>query len=310
MTRRRLVQRLADSYRKSGFKGTLYLVGRSVARKARASIKVTQLRIHNRHSDATILGDANVVVSLTTYGPRVDTVFLTIESIAKGTVRPRRIILWIDDDAVLSDPPIQMRRLAARGLEIRRAEVLGPHKKYFPALDLAIAENIERLITVDDDMMYPRWWLQRLMRAVEKSPTAIVAYRARRVTMSADGFAAWDAWPLCQSVSPSLLHFGIGEAGVAYPQRVLQALKERGSGFLETAPRADDIWLHSTAVSVGVPTRQVTSRAFHPLVIPGSQVVALADSNIQGGGNDEVLRACYSGASLSRLRGASDAEET
>jgi len=305
-----VVQGLVDSYRKRGLKGTLYLVGRRVTRKARASMKVAQLRFRNRHSAATVLGNADVVVSLTTYGPRIDTVFLTIESISKGTLKPRRIILWLDDDVLLSDPPIELRRLIARGLEIRRAAVLGPHKKYFPALDLAITQNVERLITVDDDVMYPRWWLRRLMRAADESPGAIVAYRARRVSMAADRFAAWDAWPLCECSEPSLLHFGIGEAGVAYPQRVLLALRKRGPEFLVTAPRADDIWLHSTAVSVGVPTRQVASTALFPLGIPGSQVVALAHSNIEGGGNDEVLRVSYSQASISRLRAASEMEGT
>lgn len=42
--------------------------------------------------------DKEVVVSLTTYGKRLYSVSLTIESIMQGTMKPNRLILWLQDD--------------------------------------------------------------------------------------------------------------------------------------------------------------------------------------------------------------------
>jgi hypothetical protein len=257
-----------------------------------------------------VTGDADAIVSLTTYGPRLRTVHLVIESVGAGRVKPRRLILWVDDQAALANPTKALRRLMKRGLEVRLAAPLGSHKKYYPALDAALDDNVSRLITVDDDVLYPTWWLQRLMEASGENAEAIVAYRARQVLLTDDGFAPWVEWPLCESTAPSLLHMGIGEAGIAYPRVVLEALRERGLGFLEVAARVDDIWLHATAVSVGVPTRQVRSEPLHLAVLPGSQSVALAHTNVNGGGNDVALRQNYNEDDLVRLRASSTIGES
>ena len=44
------------------------------------------------------LCDKEVIVSLTTYDKRYYDVYLTIESIMQGTVKPNRIILWLADE--------------------------------------------------------------------------------------------------------------------------------------------------------------------------------------------------------------------
>lgn len=298
----RVVGRIRRSIVEHGLVETFSRVIRRCWRRCVVSVEIWSLRRQSRLCSDLVTGDSDAIVSLTAYGRRVRTVYLTIESIARGTTRPRALILWLDDEDVLSSAPPELRRLVDRGLEIRYAPPLGSHKKYFPALDLAIDRNVARLVTVDDDVLYPRWWLKRLMDVAQSAPSAVVAYRARRVPLTSDGLAPWAEWPLCRSVEPSLLHFGIGEAGIAYPQSVIRALKARGLGFLSIAPRADDVWLHSTAVSAGIPTRQVMRRALHPLIVPGSQVVALSHSNISLGGNDEALGASYGEADISLLR--------
>lgn len=305
-----MIDRVRRVIRKHGFIGTFRRALVALSRTISARLEAGALRWRNVRGGGPVTGDADAIVSLTTYGPRVRLVFLTIESIARGTIRPKRLILWLDDPGTVADPPPELRRLVRRGLEVLLTEDIGSHKKYFPTLDAAISTGVSRLITVDDDMLYPKWWLERLMAAAAEDPSAIVAYRARRVLLTDQGFAPWDDWPLCDSATASPLNFAIGEAGVGYPQAVLQALRERGRGFLATAPRVDDIWLHSTAVSIGVPTRQVTSRALHPLVVPGSQVVALAHSNIDGGGNDTALQANYRDESLVLLHAAGASEES
>ncbi|WP_194420375.1 glycosyltransferase [Microbacterium abyssi] len=303
-----MIRRLLRSFAQHGLRGSVRRLPPIMLRRLAARATSNALRLRNRWSRERITGDGDAIVSLTSYGPRILKVHLTIESIAMGSSRPKRVILWLDDEPALLSPPPGLRRLINRGLELRRTEDLGPHKKYFPALETALTDQVQRLVTADDDVLYPRWWLTHLMAAAAADPTSIVAYRARQIRLSEDGFEPWTTWPLCTSDKPSFLHFGIGEAGVAYPRAVLRALHGRGAGFLVTAPRVDDIWLNSTAIAAGAETRQVFRKPFQPLALPGTQNVALAHSNIAGGGNDEALRSNYSDAAFARLR-AAQAEE-
>ncbi|WP_344122224.1 hypothetical protein [Kocuria aegyptia] len=55
-----------------------------------------------------------------------------MEAIARGSVRPQRLILWLADAEVVAHPPAPLARLVERGLEIRHAADWGPHKKYYP----------------------------------------------------------------------------------------------------------------------------------------------------------------------------------
>lgn len=293
-----MISRLVRSLQTNGLRGT----SQRVRRRVDALGLAVHMQLRNLVSNDSIIGSANAIVSLTSYGARLRTVHLIIESIGAGTTRPRRLILWVDDPAVLAEPGTALCKLVRRGLELRLAEPLGSHKKYYPSLPLALDDNVSRLVTVDDDVLYPGWWLERLMAAARESPEAVVAYRARQVLLGDRGFAPWEQWPLCDSTAPSLLNMGIGEAGIAYPRAVIEALHRRGKGFLATAASVDDIWLHSTAVSIGVPTRQVMGKPLHLAVLPGSQSVALAHTNVGGGGNDIALLQNYDKDDLARLR--------
>lgn len=300
-----MILRLLRYVRTNGLGGTL----RRISRRVDAWGLTARMQLRNLVSHAPVTGEADAIVSLTSYGPRLRTVHLVIESVGAGTTRPRRLILWVDDPTALTESTSALRRLVERGLEFRLAEPLGSHKKYYPALGPALDDNVSRLVTIDDDVLYPRWWLERLMAAASESPEAVVAYRARQVLLTAGDFAPWAEWPLCDSTEASLLHMGIGEAGIAYPRPVVESLLRRGKGFLEVAARMDDIWLHSTAVSIGVPTRQVMAESLHLEVLPGSQSVALAQTNILGGGNDAALRQNYDTDGLARLRASANSDD-
>ena len=86
-------------------------------------------------------GNSGPVVSLTTYGKRVQAVYLAIESIARGSALPSRLILWIDDPALYANLPPTLLRLKRRGLEIRYCKNFGPHKKYYPYVESQRAFN-------------------------------------------------------------------------------------------------------------------------------------------------------------------------
>ncbi|HEY6134422.1 MAG TPA: hypothetical protein VIW70_10610 [Rubrivivax sp.] len=246
-------------------------------------------------------GSAGPVVSLTTFGQRIEQVHYTVESIAAGTLLPSRLMLWVDAVVLQRGLPAALQRLVARGLEVRGCQDVGPHTKYFPAVNALPADRA--LVTADDDVLYPRRWLAGLVQASRADPTSIVCYRAHVVSFATDGsLAPYDGWPACRSTLPSPRHFVTGVAGALYPARMQLALREAGDAFLACCPRADDIWLNAIAWRTRVPVRQITP--FHPVLfeLPGSRSTGLARHNVQGGGNDEQLRATFSAAELAALR--------
>lgn len=214
-----------------------------------------QVRRANQSSTSPIVGDADANVSLTSYGPRIATVWKTIESIGAGSVKPRRIMLWLDDPAALADPPASLQRLQARGLEIRGCPDYGPHKKYFPYVTSILPEHpTSTLVTADDDVYYPATWLEELLAA--HLPEQVTAFRARIRT---DG--PYRQWALCSTTKASDTVFATGTSGVAYSEPVLQALRERGDEFTTVCPRADDFWLHYATIASGLKVRQVRNTA-------------------------------------------------
>src|ERR1700683_4292999 len=83
-------------------------------------IHVRWLAHRNETVKKPVIASHGPVLSLTTYGRRIDTVYLTIESIANGSLLPSRLILWVDDEVALENRPRSLRRLQERGLEIER----------------------------------------------------------------------------------------------------------------------------------------------------------------------------------------------
>lgn len=263
-------------------------LSRHVARR-----RATQLQHANETASESVLGEAPATVSLTTYGARFSLVHQTIESIASGAVRPRRLVLWLDDEDLLENPTPGLQRLADRGLEIRPAPALGPHKKYFPAVMEAAPGENELLVTADDDVIYPRYWLQELVESAGRNPGTVRCFRARRVVMRDGILQSYQQWRDCWGTTSSVHNVAIGGSGVAYPAVMIHALRAAGRGFLECAPSADDIWLHRIAVEAGIPVGQVRRRPRHFPTVPGSQSVSLVSVNVDGGGNDRQIRATY-----------------
>ncbi|MCU1526298.1 MAG: hypothetical protein JWP75_61, partial [Frondihabitans sp.] len=78
---------------------------RSLIGDLRTLMTMACLAVRNHMSRRAIVAPGGPVVSLTSYSRRVLFVHLAIESIARGTMRPSRLILWLDEEGPLTDPP-------------------------------------------------------------------------------------------------------------------------------------------------------------------------------------------------------------
>lgn len=275
-------------------------------RVAQKGSRILSLRARNRFSKAPVTGAAPVTVSLTSYGPRMAVVGHTLESLASGSVLPARMILWVDDPerAVQENP--MLGRLRSRGLEIAATPDYRSHKKYFPVLEQT-GPSETPIVTADDDILYPRTWLEGLVRAHREYPGHFLGYRAHRLAFDDDELAPYSSWGETPVETQSPQAFLTTGAGAVYPRALQEALVERGTMFQTVSPRADDVWVNAVAVAAGVPKRRIGIShlgAFY--TYPRTQGGGLHTHNVSEGGNDAQLRATHAALGLT----AADFAET
>jgi hypothetical protein len=276
-------------------------IPRSLAYNAYYHSRLRWTCLANRYGRSPITHPAGPVVSLTTYGNRIQSVHLAIESIGRGQMLPSRVILWLDDASLVDNLPIGIRRLKKRGLEIKLCKDYGPYKKFYPYVE-SLLEFKDPLVTADDDVLYPNYWLKKLVEAFQQFPDVINCHRARVMGVSQDGIVKYGGWEMADSTMQSYCHFATGVAGVIYPPLFQQELKKQGTAFLNCCPKTDDIWLHVQALRAGYKVRQVSKKRFRLVGIPGTQETALLDFNVAGGRNDRQIANMYRASDIDRLR--------
>ena len=232
---------------------------RRVGRESLKYFQLGRLSLINRFGRSQVIHSDGPIVSLTTFGRRSERVHLTIESIAKGSVLPSRLILWIDDEALFHNLPSSISRLQKRGLEVKFCENFGPHTKYYPYVESQPAFGAP-LVTADDDTLYPRYWLKKLIDANREFPDVVNCYAAHVIPLKGSGFTKYQDWKFCNSTTPSFCHLAMGSMGVIYPAQFLMALKRAGTAFKSCCPKGDDLWLHVQAHRASNKDRQILTR--------------------------------------------------
>ena len=265
---------------------------------ALTQLNLRRLHLQNVRSTIPAIAHGGPVVSMTTYGTRIKTVYLVLESIASGSVLPSQLILWVNDLQVFRTPPLPLQRLIRRGLEIRLTEDYGPHKKYYPYVASAASFD-HPLVTADDDVFYSRWWLAGLVSAHNQNPDVVNCYRAYVVRFADRLLQPYPAWGPCESMEPSLSHFPLGTSGCIYPEPFLRILKHAGDGFRQSCPRGDDIWLHANALRAGFKVRQIRERPVIFPCVPGTQCNGL--SRVKAERIDEQIRKTYTARDIALL---------
>ncbi|MFF2244498.1 hypothetical protein ACFVTM_10000 [Arthrobacter sp. NPDC058130] len=283
---------------------------RKLGKRVRAACAVACLRVRNLLARGPVTGAAGVVVSLTTHGDRIRTVSIGIESIARGTVRPQRLVLWLDSPEDVAACPASLRRLERRGLEILAASDYGtanygPHTKYYPYVT-SVPRHTVPLVTADDDIVYPPKWLAQLVDAAERHPGSVSAHWVSIMGVEGDQIAGYGTWRRARDTAERPANFATGVSGVIYPPAMLEELRLRADGFLDSCRRADDIWLKWVALRAGIPVRQVGPVPRHFPIIPGSQGQTLMSTNVGENQNDHCIRGLFSAEDVAAL-GASAA---
>ena len=230
------------------------------------------------------------IVSLTSYPARIGFVDKTIESLIEQSERAHEIILWLSDSQFPNkekDLPDDLLALRARGLRIEWTRDLKSYKKLVPSLK-RYPEDV--IITADDDILYPEWWLASLIKRHKESPKNIQVMRAHRVMFDEKfNLLPYNNWDKEIVNKPeSFLNFLTGCAGCLYPPRSLDPEVIRDNIFMLLCPGQDDLWFWAMAIKANTKI-SVPREEFVLNFVPNSQVVALWKENVINGENDRSL---------------------
>ncbi len=251
------------------------------------------------------INNSKVIVSLTTYNKRIYDVYLAIESIMQQTVKPSKIILWLDENEFRPDNiPNSLILQQKRGLEIRFCANIKSYKKLIPTLK---NYSNDIIITIDDDVIYPFDLVERLLKGYYTDPKCIYFTRGHKIRINENGlplpYREWhidaignqDQCPFAKDLRGyDMLSFPTGIGGILYPPNSLHHEVLNENVFMKICPNADDVWFKAMSLINGTYCRQVyIEKPFYEkfLVIQDGQDIALNITNYKNNGNDMQIKA-------------------
>jgi hypothetical protein len=238
-----------------------------------------------------------LVVSLTSYPPRIGKVHLVIQSLLNQSLQPHKIVLYL---SLVEFPgrivPERLARLASSRFEIRFvAENLRPYKK----LLFALADFPRAWIaTCDDDRLYPAHTLARLWEAAGANPRTIICTRARRMVVQDSHLAQYNEWPQARSPEPSFWVHPIGGYGVLYPPGSLAPVVGDRNLIADLAPLNDDIWFKAMSLMQDVPCSAIGGDDAMP-ALRFTNNIPLTKLNLKGHGQDVAFGRVFARFGLS-----------
>ena len=230
-----------------------------------------------------------LIVSLTSYPPRFETLDLTLRCLLAQSIRADKTILWIahQDRPALTDG---IKALESKGLTIRYCDDVRSHKKYA----YAFREFSDCfVVTADDDAYYWPDWLAELVAGHALGTRDFACLRAHKIVFAPDGrpreYEQWEHNTADSHASSAIFPTGLG--GVLYRPAEMDPDVTNLDRAISLTPTADDLWLYWMARRAGICFRKVgPRRRFHNWT--GTQATALYQVNsVLVNGNDVQVKA-------------------
>ena len=247
--------------------------------------------------------DGDVVVSLTSYGKRVnDALPYALYSLVTQTILPKKIMVYIDETKWSNDNiPAILKQYKRIGVTICYCEDLRSHTKLLHALKQFPNNPI---ITVDDDIYYNKKCVEWLINAYEKSDKKTILGMWGCIPEKKDGkYLPYSQWQDCKNGNEQsdISFYGVGSC--LYPPHIFDDEIFKKDIFLKLCPTADDIWFWAMEERLHIKKQYITPHGFgyHQSVnriemYDWNQRGTLMYQNVVEGKNDEQLRAiidCY-----------------
>lgn len=220
---------------------------RGLLNKIKWSFQVRQTI--NGSAISSVQRDVPVIISLTSYPARMNSIMYTLRSLMTQTVKPDKIILWLTEGQFPrreADVPLEILNLRKYGLTIEWYDrPIRSYTKLIPALQQYPNAII---VTADDDIQYRKDWLELLYAAYKQNPTIVHCYAAYKILTNDNKFVPYNQWAGVKIESVSYANMLLGVGGVLYPPYALHADVLNESNFMDLAPHEDDLYFWSMLV--------------------------------------------------------------
>lgn len=231
--------------------------------------------------------DQKVIVSFTSFPKRINTVWITVETLMQQTVKADEIILWLAESQFpsIDDVPMNLRRLQACGLTIRFCKDLRSHKKYFYVMQ---EHPDDLIILVDDDTFYPKDMIEKLLQLHKDNPEDIVCMTPQIISPAFDSLPSeWRNPKPNEKIQHSYYAQPYSGQGTLYPPHVIPDEAFQEDLVMELCPYADDLWLKFMSLTTGTRTTAIYPFRSIPVTIYGTGESSLWYINGQDGQNDK-----------------------
>ena len=231
-------------------------------------------RMGNYTGANTVRREIPLIVSLTSYEERFDSLEIALYSLLNQTIKPDRLVLYLSDEFEnTSNLPYSITKYIKNGLEIRFVKDLRSYTKSIYAMK-EFSTGI--IVTADDDIYYPKDWLEKLYISYISLPKDIHVHQAQRIKVDNDEILPYKTWnKSVDEESARFDNFITGSGGVLYPPACFSREVFREDIFLKYAPFSDDLWFWVMALISGRKIRVVRNHIRELRCINFSSIVGL-----------------------------------
>ena len=185
----------------------------------------------------------SIIVSLTSFPERMRDIHYCIFSLLYQTLKPHKVILWLAESQFPNkedDLPQTLLHFKEHGLTIEWYKDIRSFKKLIPTL---LEYPDYYIVTADDDIFYPKDWLEKIWEVHEEYPDEVIASRIRRITFEDEEINGYDDWILLnETCEASYLNFPTNGAGTLFLPNMFSDKIFDEELFLKLCPLGDDIW--------------------------------------------------------------------
>lgn len=297
----RVIKRFSANRKEKGFRyacgqfkeNVKYCINRLLGRVDKYNNQIVKYKDTSKNKSSKIAKAINkniklngkndkIIVSLTSYPARIQTIDQVISSIKNQTYKPEKIILWLADSQFPNrekDLPKKLCDLRDKQFCIKWCDDIRSYKKLIPTLKL-YPDNI--IVTADDDNIYKKDWLKRLYSCHLTYPNCIIAHRVTKFIINSNCEFKTVPGGKKYYKEPSYLNKLVGAGGVLYPVGSLYKDILDVDLFKKLASTNDDQWFWF----MGILNNYKVKVCDYPIIdldyVKDSQETALSNINDQG----------------------------
>lgn len=232
--------------------------------------------------------NVKIIASLTTYPKRINTVWITINSIINQSLQPDSIILWLAEEQFpnkYEDLPSSLLQLQSKGLQIRFCEDLKSHKKYYYTLQ---EYPNDLVVLFDDDMFYPKDTIKKLYKLYQDNSHDVCTITTQLITPSIyTNPSKWQNPSINQKIKHCSKVQIFSGSGTLLKANMLDKTVFDKEAIKSICPYADDLWLTFMIYKHGNKITSLNRWRSFPIGIYGTAADSLYYVNVVDNQNDK-----------------------